>query len=278
MGPFFLSKRTTPTFTCGSGTPYSTLKNYPQGMLAFSLFGKTKVKLMCEKEVLMVMDLTVLKSYLFKKRYLLVIVSCFMLVLLRPLTIEGVLQRNDSVQSYNTKDSLLLNTGMLQAQEAEVSIILWIEDDTKLDEIIITEAWKKLSIPDWSWSYQEQKTKYGNNAITLTGHRIIDKEEERMLYTWYTTIAPVLAKEGVQIYLDERVPEAIDISAYLSQSNTLPSQWFLLDNLVSIAGYQNNLGTSVMAGHDPINIQLLSRGHNTKGHTVLAIPVLLKEF
>jgi len=76
----------------------------------------------------------------------------------------------------------------------------------------------------------------------------------------------------------ESIPQAIDISAYLSQTNALPTQWVLSDNLLSIAAYQNIIETSVMAGQDRINIQLLSRGKNTEGQSVLAIPVLLKQF
>ena len=85
-----------------------------------------------------------------------------------------------------------------------------------------------------------------------------------------------LAQSGGQIYIDERVPQAIDISAYLSKTNALPAQWALSDSLVSIAAYQKNLPSTVMAGNDRINIQLLSRGNG--GQTVLAIPVLLEEF
>lgn len=204
---------------------------------------------------------------------LLIIVTCFILIGFKPWNSVAVSQENKPVQLSNSVAPLLLNTGMVKVQKAEVSIILWIEDDT-----IPIEAWKQLPIPDWRWSYKEHRTNDGKNIITLTGHQVINKNQENMIYTWYTTMAPVLAKVGVKAYLDERVPESIDISAYLSKSNILPSQWFLLDNLVSIAGYESNLDMSVMAGQDKINIQLLSRGEKTDGHTVLAIPVLLKEF
>ncbi|HBW37786.1 hypothetical protein [Desulfosporosinus sp. BICA1-9] len=221
----------------------------------------------------MFMGLTLPQFHLARKGVLLIVIGCLMLIGFKSWVIEGVLQSNQPVHSSTTAAPLLLNNGMVQAQEAEVSIILWSEDGT-----IPIELWTQRPMPDWKWSHEEQLTKRGNSAATLTGHRVIDKTEERMLYTWYTTISPILAKEGVKIYLDERIPEAIDISGYLCQSNTLPSQWFLLDNMVSIAGYQSNIGTSVMAGQDKINIQLLSRGQNTDGQTVLAIPALLKEF
>lgn len=219
------------------------------------------------------MDNPVKKPYMSKNKYLLlIIISCVILLWVKPLGIERVFQSSESVNSSYKTEPLLLNAGLVQAQKAELSIILWVENG-----IIPIEVWTQLPMPDWAWSLNEQQTKHGNTA-TLSGHRVIDKDEERMLYTWYTKMAPILAKNGVRIYLDERVSEAIDVSAYLSQSNILPAQWFLLENMVSIAGYQSNLEESVMAGQDRINIQLLSRGKNTDGQTVLAIPALLKEF
>lgn len=219
------------------------------------------------------MGLTITKSYLSKYSLSLLILSCFLLIGFKPSASEGVLQSNESVNITSTTVPLLLNAGIVQEQEAELSIILWIENGT-----IPTEIWTQLPMSDWIWSIKKQQTKTGNVSATLTGHRTIDKYEESVIYTWYTRIAPALAKDGVQLYIDERVPEAIDISAYLSQSNSVPSQWSLLDNVVSIAGYQSNLVTSVKSGRDRINIQLLSRGQTTEGHTVLAIPALLKEF
>jgi len=107
---------------------------------------------------------------------------------------------------------------------------------------------------------------------------MINKNEESSLYKWYTTMAQELAKTGGIIYIDERVDQAMDISAYLSKMNALPTQWALIGNLLSIAAYQNDISTNVIAGQDKMNIQLLSRGKNNEGRTVLAIPALLKEF
>lgn len=216
---------------------------------------------------------SVKKSSVSKNKYLLlIIIACVITLWVKPFNIERVFQSSELVDTSHNIEPLLLNAGLVQAQKAELSIILWVENG-----IIPSEVWTQLPMPDWVWSVNEQQTKHGYTA-TLSGHRVIDKDEERMLYSWYSKIAPIIAKDGVRIYLDERVSEGIDVSAYLSQSNILPAQWFLLDNMVSIAGYQSNFGECVMAGQDRINIQLLSRGQNTNGQTVLAIPALLKEF
>lgn len=168
---------------------------------------------------------------------------------------------------------LLLNSGNVQAKEAEVSIILWFENGDIPDGI-----WAKLPTSEWLWTYNNLQTESTEAPVTLSGHQMIDKNEESALYTWYTAMVKELAKTGGMIYIDERVDQAMDISSYLSKTNALPAQWALIDNMVSIAAYQNDFPTSVLAGQDRINIQLLSRGKNTEGRSVLAIPALLKEF
>ncbi len=168
---------------------------------------------------------------------------------------------------------LLLNSGEVQANEAEVSIVLWFENGN-----IPHETWTQLPTPDWIWSYNELQTGSEKVTVTLSGHQIIDKNEESNLYKWYTAMAQELAKTGGLIYIDERVDQAMDISSYLSKTNALPAQWALIGNMLSIAAYQRNFDTSVLAGQDRINIQLLCRGTNAEGRTVLAIPALLKEF
>lgn len=205
----------------------------------------------------MFMDSILSKFDISRIAFFLIIIGCFIIIGFKP----------------NTSTPFLLNTGLVQTQEAEVSVILWSENGT-----ISNKVWTHLPMPEWEWAMKEQQVNSGKLAETLTGHRIINKQEESMLYAWYTKMAPILEKDGVKVYIDERVAEQIDISAYFSQSDVNPSQWFLSDNLVSIAGYQCNLGPSVVSGRDRINIQLLSKGQDYSGHTVLAIPALLKEF
>lgn len=168
---------------------------------------------------------------------------------------------------------LLLNSGEVQTREAEVSIVLWFENGDIPDR-----TWTNLPTMDWKWTYNELQTGPENIAITLSGHQLINKNEEIDLFKWYTNMQQEFARTGGLIYIDERVDQAMDISAYLSKTNALPAQWALIGNMVSIAAYQNNFMTSVLAGQDRINIQLLSRGKNNERRTVLAIPALLQEF
>ena len=168
---------------------------------------------------------------------------------------------------------LLLNSGEVQTAEAEISILLWFENGDIPYETLI-----KRPMPDWTWTYNELQVGNKYAAVTLSGHRTINKNEEINLYNWYIAMAPELAKTGGIVYIDERVAQTMDISAYLSKTNAHPAQWVSTDNLLSIAAHQNHFLTSVLAGQDKINIQLLSRGKNNTGQTVLAIPALLQEF
>lgn len=220
----------------------------------------------------MLVDLAMPKLYPYKN-IMLTLMACILVIGLGAYALQVEMSSKDTVKLCKKAVPMLLNSGIVQTKEAEVSVILWFENGD-----IPLEVRTKWLMSDWTWTFKEQQTGSGKVAATLFAHRRIDKNEETNLYTWYNTLAQSLAKMGGRIYLDERVSQVTDISAYLSQTNALPAQWILSGNLVSIAAYQNDLLTSVVAGQDRVNIQLLSRGENTKGQTVLAIPVLLEEF
>ncbi|HBV86727.1 MAG TPA: hypothetical protein DEF42_08785 [Desulfosporosinus sp.] len=183
------------------------------------------------------------------------------------------MKENETIYLSKQEVPLLLNSGLAESEKADVSIILWFENS----EIPFNILTSKPTL-DWVWSYKELQIPNEKGSFTLTGQHLIDKNEEQILFAWYTTMAPQIESAGGRIYLDERVPQTIDISAYLSQINAIPTQYILSDNIMSTAAYQDTIETSVMAGQDKINIQLLSRGRNIEGQSVLAIPVLLKQF
>lgn len=204
-----------------------------------------------------------------------ILVCCFTGLILICLGIGNyVLTHNlKNLEASNKKMPLLLNSGFFEANEAEATLILWIEN-TEVPTYILGS----MPTENWKWNYKEFEMENGKVARMLTGQDILNKEEEIKLFAWYTNMVPLIEKAGGKIYLDERTPEAIDISAYLSQTNADPMQWMLIDNMISSAAYQKNIETTVMAGQDQVNIQILSRGKGSDGRSVLAIPVLLKEF
>lgn len=183
------------------------------------------------------------------------------------------IQAKDSNANPQSAVPLLLNAGEIKAMEAEVSILLWFENGD-----IPYETMTNIPLSDWTWKYNELQIGNKKVVATLSGQRVINKNEEREIYEWYTTMEQELAKTGGLIDIDERINQIMDIAAYLSKTNAQPAQWTLMGNMLSIAAYQENIPTSVLAGQDKINLQLLSRGKNNAGQTVLAIPALLKEF
>ena len=201
------------------------------------------------------------------------LMACALIIGLITCTYNLNIASKDTAAIAPTEIPLLLNSGEVQAKEAEINITLWFENGD-----VPHGTWTSQPTPDWTWTYTELQTGSGKVAATLSGHRLINKNEESSLYKWYTTMAQELVKTGGMIYIDERVNQTLDISAYLSKTNALPTQWALIGNMLSIAAYQKDIPTNVIAGQDKVNIQLLSRGKNTEGRTVLAIPALLKEF
>jgi len=243
-------------------------------MLAFSLFGKAMNKpLVIEKEVFNMLVALAVPKLCPYKTIVKTIIACILIIGLALYSYRVEVPSVEPNIVSQTTVPLLLNSGEVQTKKAEFSIILWFENGDIPHGILA-----KRPTSDWIWTSNELQTGSGKVAITISGHQQIDKNEESNLYKWYTTMTQELAKTGGLIYIDERVDQAMDISAYLSKTNALPTQWTLIGNMLSIAAYQNNLLTSVLAGQDRINIQLLSRGKNTEGRTVLAIPALLKEF
>lgn len=186
----------------------------------------------------------------------------------------GAADSNDALEVCSPKTvPLLLNSGEVQVEEAEISVIIWFEGGN-----IPPEVWTNKPTPNWVWTYKELSGGSNNKAATLAGQCRLAKNEEDIFAEWYAAAAREAASYGGIIYLDERVDEALDIAAFLSKANAEPVQAARIGNLFSLAAYQNNIGPSVLAGRERINIQLLSRGDNTVGQTVLAIPALLKEF
>src|SRR5665648_885445 len=242
-------------------------------MLTFSKFGKAMTKpIEIEKEVFNMLAGLLAPKVNPNRTMISTMIVCVLIMSFLPWSYKFKMPWKEAAVVSQTTVPLLLNSGEVQANEAQLNITLWFENG-----YVPHGTWNNHPMPDWIWTYNELQT--GNEKVaTLSGHRTINKNEETSLYTWYTIMAQELAETGGTIYIDERVDQAMDISAYLSKTNALPTQWALIDNMLSIAAYQKSISTSVLAGQDKINIQLLSRGKNNEGRTVLAIPALLNEF
>lgn len=244
-------------------------------MLAFSLFGKTKIDTRRrERGYNMLIGCELINTYRIRHaKIILVSVIIILGIALAFSTLRDMPHVKETVSLAKPEAPLLLNSGMVQTNEAELSIILWFDGKD-----IPLNIRSSKPTPDWIWTYKELQKNNDSVSATLVGQSTIHKSEEKNLYAWYTTMVPQIEKSGGRIYLDERVPQVIDISAYLCQMDAEPTQWVQINNMTSAAAYQKNIMASVTAGQEQINIQLLSRGKGNEGQSALAIPVLLKEF
>ena len=175
--------------------------------------------------------------------------------------------------SQSLEDPLLLNSHCVTSKTAELKIIAWFDGSSQIPPDLPAPPLK-----DWSWSRKSLQAGQGRLATTFSGSGILNLEEEKNVYTWYTMLVSQIAAEGGRLYIDERIPEGLDDLAYLSRIQAVPVQWSLDGNLISIAAYQKNCAAGVQAGRDQVNVQILSRGEPGNSQTVLAMPALLEEF
>ncbi len=164
--------------------------------------------------------------------------------------------------------SMLLNSGLVQAQQAELKVIIWFEQDKPL--------LNSLNLPQEGWHWEEKLSQ--TRAYTLAGSTIIQKNVEPEVFAWYLELSQKVHELGGQAYWDERVPESMDLARHAEKINVEPYQYSLSRNGISITGWHKLIPNTVQAGEDLVNIQFLSRNNGNNGQTALAIPVLLQEF
>lgn len=169
------------------------------------------------------------------------------------------------------KNPLLLSSGLLEAQEAELRIILWFEKGKPQENFL-----NKLPQEDWVWQ-ESHSVSAMNTGYSLAGYTRISQKSEQAIFVWYQGLARDVGQAGGIAYLDERVPEGMDIAHYALKQDILPRQFSLAEGVSSVAGWQESFLPKVVAGNDKVNIQVISQGYG-QGRTALAIPVLLEEF
>lgn len=177
-----------------------------------------------------------------------------------------------SIKPKSLSNPLLLNSGLVEAQAAELRIVLWFEAGKPS-----VDFKKDLPQEGWTWNDSYQNTS-DVSAYTLSGYKLIQGEEEKQIYRWFQKLTTQMSELGGVVYLDERVSEGIDIANYSVQEGIHPIQWSLSEGTISVAGQQGEPYPRVRAGEDLVNIQVISQAYDGSGKTALAIPVLLEEF
>ncbi|MGI1657432.1 MAG: hypothetical protein ACRKFN_00470 [Desulfitobacterium sp.] len=177
-----------------------------------------------------------------------------------------------SPRESQTSNPLLLNSGLVEAQKAELRVILWFEQGRP-------DSGFKQNLPQAGWVWTESDSAAVEGLpYSLAGCRTITFAEEPEIFAWYKDIEQEVRLVGGITYLDERIPEVIDISHYALEQNIQPRQFSLSEGTISVTGWQESLSSPVLAGEDRVNIQIISQAYEGKGRTALALPVLLEEF
>ncbi|WP_425805983.1 hypothetical protein ACHOLT_04210 [Desulfitobacterium sp. Sab5] len=213
-----------------------------------------------------------------------------MVIIISAMVLSYKVGSNNSIHLFTSIESpiqkqpkLLLSSGLTGASEAELRVTFWFEQE---NEEAYVNLLNQLPQNGWEWrtvkkevinqTEQNQSDKY--QAITIHGYRLINKNEEAEVLSWYPAFSQQVQQAGGIAYLDERVSSGMDVEAYFSQNNITPKQWIISGKTSSLAGYSAGPFTTIQAGRDKVNIQLLSRSSTRGENTVLAIPALLEEF
>ncbi|WP_459999362.1 hypothetical protein [Paradesulfitobacterium aromaticivorans] len=207
------------------------------------------------------------------KKLLLVLALVFTLLLIWS---NAKYVRNDTLLAgaqHNSRLPWLLESGLVDAPQAEVRLILWFNGD-QIPRVLRQE----LAQREWKWQTSVKETAGGTQAVTVLGRRLVTRDEETEINKWYAGFAAKVERNGGYLYLDERVAGTVDIAAYLTQVEAQPRQWMAADQTHSIAAYRPDGSKTVQAGPDRINIQVLTRSGTGTGKSVLALPTLLEEF
>jgi hypothetical protein len=169
----------------------------------------------------------------------------------------------------------LLSDGRVHCEEARVNIVIWFDKGKIPGTINLGEPFS-----DWLWE-EKMIACAGADQGQMTlriGSGVIDAQDEIQLSRWYLETAPTVSQAGGRLYVDERIAEGMDISAFLSSADAVPRQWDMEGKTCSVAAWREEAGSGLWAGQDKINMQLATRFSEQGGQTVLAYPVLMEEF
>lgn len=166
-------------------------------------------------------------------------------------------------------NTLLLDSGITTSREAQVKVVVWLP---KTDEAFARSLLPK----DWEWKVRTGEQ--GQSGFSAESSRKIVRAEENDLREWYLNLSAKIKSEQGQVYFEERIHEGLDIERYMALTDAAPLQWVRSGATVSLSGYAPGFGDPVLAGTDPVNVQILTRKNERGGETMLALPVLLTEF
>lgn len=170
---------------------------------------------------------------------------------------------------------LLLNSGLVQCEEAKGKYILWTEDS---EELYWLE--KLLQSTGLTWNKELLSDYYGRNAYKYVAVFDIQKENEGLAVEYYYSLHTSLKGTKVRVFFEERIDSALDSLLFFRNYNIPVIQKIQEEEIMSLSGFHRDYSEGVKAGTDQINVQLITRSGkgSGQGRSVLAYPALLEEF
>lgn len=168
---------------------------------------------------------------------------------------------------------LLLHSGLVSCQNAQVKYIIWTEDSSSQKEIenVLQSSgllWNKAVLSDFA----------NRTAYQYSAELEVDQDQESDVLNTYEVLNLRLSGRETKVYLEESVDQEIDIQRYFKMNIVSIIQETDIPSLYALSGYTWGSGQGIKAGKDTINIQAVTRkSGDNRGRTVLALPALLEE-
>jgi DNA modification methylase len=175
---------------------------------------------------------------------------------------------------FDSRLSLLLNSGYTENNKASLKYILWTQDGNELEELELYLqnfgfSWKKEILNDYSGC---------KRAYKYTAQTEVDKEAEKRNLKKINVLAKDIRRFNAYLYIHEEVKGNVDVEQYLQYIRVRDVERTKEAGLISYTGYTGAINQAVQAGLRKINFQLITKDNNLYRETVLAIPALLEEF
>lgn len=170
---------------------------------------------------------------------------------------------------------LLLNSGLLDSEQALVKFILWTEDSSESYQL--EESIRPMGL---TWEKQILSDVSGKKAYKYTARMEIGREEEGYIMEIYRQLDEAARGLQARVYLEETTDAKLDPYVYFHQTKIDTVQEAQTSGIISLSGFHPGLLQTVKAGKDKVNIQLLTskEAGEKQGKTLLAFPAILEEF
>ncbi|MDR2737212.1 MAG: hypothetical protein LBB49_06560 [Gracilibacteraceae bacterium] len=198
---------------------------------------------------------------------------------------SSVVKLDEAVEFELAERSLLLGSGLVSCQTANVRYVLWMGiDGIDFDHDGLVAA---LGTVDSAlvWQRDFLVNGWGEHALCFWAEEAVDAGGERLVPGKRKALEGVLRQFGLcskerqkfAVYLEESVDEMISLQEYWSQENISLKQTCYDGTVESWSGLAPKGLKPRNSGDDLVNVQLTTRKLSEGGKTILAFPALYND-